>query len=227
MKAHGSGRRSPAKLQRGGFLIGFVVGLLVGLAAALAVALYVTKAPVPFVNKVPSRSPTQDAAEAERNRNWDPNSALAGKNQIEHSQPDHSNHERYAETAQEIVHAAHRPHHIELVVGHQSNCRSDSFAGTCCCNSDSECINPSNISTTAPVTNSRLPHLSFIVASLCTLEPALLQHGRRYQLLLNVSLQRLDRKLPQIRALRLRPGRLRKALYWSAKHLRRQHSRVI
>jgi cell division protein FtsN len=66
--------------QRGGFLIGLVVGLLVGLAAALAVALYVTKAPNPFVNKVPARTPTQDAAEAEKNRNWDPNSALAGKN---------------------------------------------------------------------------------------------------------------------------------------------------
>ena len=66
--------------QRGGFLVGFVVGILIGLAAALAVALYVTKAPVPFVNKVPTRSPTQDAAEAERNRNWDPNSALAGRN---------------------------------------------------------------------------------------------------------------------------------------------------
>jgi cell division protein FtsN len=75
MKAHGSRSR-----QRGGFLIGFVVGILIGLAAALAVALYVTKAPVPFVNKVPTRSPTQDAAEAERNRNWDPNSALAGRN---------------------------------------------------------------------------------------------------------------------------------------------------
>ena len=71
--------RSPAA-QRGGFLIGLVVGLLIGLAAALGVALYVTKAPNPFVNKVPMRSPTQDAAEAERNRNWDPNSALAGKN---------------------------------------------------------------------------------------------------------------------------------------------------
>ena len=66
--------------QRGGFLIGLVVGLLIGLAAALAVALYVTKAPNPFVNKVPARTPTQDAAEAEKNRNWDPNSALAGKN---------------------------------------------------------------------------------------------------------------------------------------------------
>lgn len=69
-----------AAAQRGGFLIGFVVGLLIGLAAALAVALYVTKAPNPFINKVPTRSPTQDAAEAERNRNWDPNSALAGHN---------------------------------------------------------------------------------------------------------------------------------------------------
>ena len=66
--------------QGGGFLVGLVVGLLIGLAAALGVALYVTKAPNPFVNKVPARSPAHDAAEAERNRNWDPNSALAGRN---------------------------------------------------------------------------------------------------------------------------------------------------
>ena len=75
MKAHGS-----RSLQLGGVLVGFVVGILIGLATALAVALYVTKAPNPFVNKVPARSPTQDAAEAERNRNWDPNSPLAGRN---------------------------------------------------------------------------------------------------------------------------------------------------
>ena len=66
--------------QRGGFLIGLVIGLLIGLALALGVALYVTKAPNPFVNKVQPRPPGQDAAEIERNRNWDPNSALAGKN---------------------------------------------------------------------------------------------------------------------------------------------------
>ena len=66
--------------QGGGFLIGLVVGLLIGLAVALGVALYVTKAPNPFVNKVPARTPSQDAAETEKNRNWDPNSALAGKN---------------------------------------------------------------------------------------------------------------------------------------------------
>jgi cell division protein FtsN len=75
MNAHGS-----RAAQRGGFLVGLVVGLLVGLAVALGVALYVTKAPNPFVNKVPTRTPSQDAAETERNRNWDPNSALAGKN---------------------------------------------------------------------------------------------------------------------------------------------------
>ena len=65
--------------QRGGFAIGLVVGLLIGLALALGVALYITKAPVPFVNKVPQRTAEQDNAEAERNKNWDPNAPLAGK----------------------------------------------------------------------------------------------------------------------------------------------------
>jgi len=67
------------KSQRGGFLMGLVAGLLIGLAVALGVALYITKAPVPFINKVPQRSAEQDAAEAERNKNWDPNAPLAGK----------------------------------------------------------------------------------------------------------------------------------------------------
>ncbi|MDE2372232.1 MAG: SPOR domain-containing protein [Burkholderiales bacterium] len=65
--------------QRGGFVMGLVAGLLIGLALALAVALYITKAPVPFVNKVPPHAADQDSAEAERNRNWDPNASLAGK----------------------------------------------------------------------------------------------------------------------------------------------------
>jgi len=67
------------KMQRGGFALGVVVGLLVGLALALGVALYITRAPNPFVNKVPPRTPEQDSAEAARNRNWDPNAPLAGK----------------------------------------------------------------------------------------------------------------------------------------------------
>jgi cell division protein FtsN len=67
------------KAQRGGFLVGLVIGLLIGLALALGVALYVTKVPVPFVNKVPQRTAEQDAAEAARNKSWDPNAGLAGK----------------------------------------------------------------------------------------------------------------------------------------------------
>lgn len=62
----------------GGTLTGFVVGVLVGLAAALAVAVYVTKVPVPFVDRGVSRNPGQDLLEAERNRNWNPNAALGG-----------------------------------------------------------------------------------------------------------------------------------------------------
>ncbi|MBP6764487.1 MAG: SPOR domain-containing protein [Rubrivivax sp.] len=65
--------------QRGGFVMGLVVGLLIGLAVALGVALYITKAPIPFINKVPQRTADQDTAEAERNRNWDPNAPLGGK----------------------------------------------------------------------------------------------------------------------------------------------------
>ncbi len=68
------------KFQRGGFVMGLIVGLMVGLAVALGVALYVTKVPVPFVNKVPQRTAEQDAAEAEKNKNWDPNAPLHGKN---------------------------------------------------------------------------------------------------------------------------------------------------
>jgi cell division protein FtsN len=67
------------KGQKGGFALGLIVGLLLGLAAALAVALYVTKVPVPLMNKGQQRTPEQDAAEAERNKNWDPNAALGGK----------------------------------------------------------------------------------------------------------------------------------------------------
>ena len=59
--------------------MGLVVGLLVGLALALGVALYVTKVPVPFVNKVNQRTAEQDAAELEKNKNWDPNGPLQNK----------------------------------------------------------------------------------------------------------------------------------------------------
>lgn len=68
------------RYQRGGFVMGMIIGLMVGLGIALGVALYVTKVPVPFVNKVPQRTAEQDARELEHNRNWDPNNPLYGKN---------------------------------------------------------------------------------------------------------------------------------------------------
>jgi cell division protein FtsN len=67
------------KTQRGAFVLGLVVGLLIGLALSLGVALYITRAPIPFVNKVPQRTAEQDSAEAARNRSWDPNAGLAGR----------------------------------------------------------------------------------------------------------------------------------------------------
>ena len=72
--------RHSLSLQRGGFFVGVIVGLLIGLALSLGVALYVTKVPVPFLDKVPQRTEEQDAAEREKNKNWDPNAPLAGKN---------------------------------------------------------------------------------------------------------------------------------------------------
>ena len=65
--------------QRGGTLAGLIVGLLIGLGVALGVALYVSKVPVPFVDKLPQRTADQDTAESERNKNWNPNAPLAGK----------------------------------------------------------------------------------------------------------------------------------------------------
>ncbi|MGA8391280.1 MAG: sporulation protein, partial [Burkholderiaceae bacterium] len=66
--------------QRGGTFLGIVIGVVVGLGAALAVAIYVTKVPVPFLNKSPPRKADQDAAEALKNKDWDPNAPLYGKN---------------------------------------------------------------------------------------------------------------------------------------------------
>ena len=68
-----------ARGQRGGTLIGFVVGLLVGLGLALSVAVYVTRVPVPFVDRGVTRKPADDAAEAERNKGWNPNAGLVNK----------------------------------------------------------------------------------------------------------------------------------------------------
>jgi len=67
------------KQQRGGTILGLIIGVVIGLAVALVVALYVTKTPVPFLNKGQNRTPDQDAAEEKRNKDWDPNAPLYKK----------------------------------------------------------------------------------------------------------------------------------------------------
>jgi len=67
------------KKQRGGTLLGFILGALAGLGVALALAVYITKVPMPFMTKTPSRTADDAAAEAKKNRDWDPNAALSGK----------------------------------------------------------------------------------------------------------------------------------------------------
>ena len=67
------------KKQRGGTLLGFILGALAGLGVALALAVYITKVPMPFMTKAPSRTADDPAAEAKKNRDWDPNAALSGK----------------------------------------------------------------------------------------------------------------------------------------------------
>ena len=65
--------------QRGNTVLGFILGLVVGLTVALVVAIYVTKVPIPFLNKGLSRNAEQDAAEQKKNKDWDPNAPLYGK----------------------------------------------------------------------------------------------------------------------------------------------------
>lgn len=75
------------KKQGGGTILGFIIGVMVGLGAALGVAVYVTKVPVPFVNKGQSRSADQDVAESKKNKDWDPNAPLYGKNPVKPAAP--------------------------------------------------------------------------------------------------------------------------------------------
>ena len=65
--------------QRGNTLVGFILGLVVGLTVALGVAVYVTKVPIPFLNKGLTHSADQDANEDKKNKDWDPNAPLYNK----------------------------------------------------------------------------------------------------------------------------------------------------
>jgi len=65
--------------QRGGTILGFILGLVVGLGVALGVAVYITKVPLPFMNKGQTRGADQNEAESKKNKDWDPNALLSGK----------------------------------------------------------------------------------------------------------------------------------------------------
>jgi len=65
--------------QRGGTVLGFVIGALFGLAVSLAVAVYVTKTPIPFMNKNQPRPAEGEAAEGKKTKDWDPNAGLPGR----------------------------------------------------------------------------------------------------------------------------------------------------
>lgn len=73
--------------QRGGTILGLMIGVVLGLAAALAVAVFVTKTPSPFSNKGLVHNSETDATESKKNKDWDPNSALYGKNPAKPAPP--------------------------------------------------------------------------------------------------------------------------------------------
>ncbi len=62
--------------QQGGTFLGLVIGVLFGLCISLAVAVYVTKVPIPFVDRGVAGSAEADKAEMARNKNWNPNAAV-------------------------------------------------------------------------------------------------------------------------------------------------------
>jgi cell division protein FtsN len=124
------------KKQSGGTLLGFVMGVVVGLALALAVAVYVTKVPVQFLNKGQSRTSDQDAAETRKNRDWDPNAPLYGKNPAKPAVPEQAVSEATAPNAvaasaapakKELKPAVTADPLGDLVNGHAAGVSADPF----------------------------------------------------------------------------------------------------
>lgn len=70
--------------QTGTTLVGFIVGLVIGLGIAAAVALFITKAPIPFINKV-GHAPEQPVLES--GKLPDPNKPLYSKETAQTSAP--------------------------------------------------------------------------------------------------------------------------------------------
>jgi len=64
----------PHRRQSGGTLLGVIIGLVIGLAIALAVAFYMTKAPLPFMNRFQERPASAGSGAG----GWNPNQGLSG-----------------------------------------------------------------------------------------------------------------------------------------------------
>lgn len=78
-------RRKPQSRSGGSTVFGIMIGLILGLIAAVAVALFVTKVPMPFVDKA-SRDPAQTLLPDVRNAP-DPNIGLYGKSALPDAVP--------------------------------------------------------------------------------------------------------------------------------------------
>ena len=68
-------------------MLGIVIGVVAGLLVAMLVAVYVTKVPVPFLNKNAGTAGEREQAEAKKNKDWDPNGPLAAKSVVQPPPP--------------------------------------------------------------------------------------------------------------------------------------------
>lgn len=71
-------RRTTRRFSAGGTLLGFMAGLVVGLTIAVVVAIFVTRAPVPFMNKA-KRTSERLVAPKSASETPDPNTPLYGR----------------------------------------------------------------------------------------------------------------------------------------------------
>ena len=78
--------RAMALRSRGGTFAGLLAGILIGLGTALSVAIFVTKAPVPFLNKT-SRAPERALDPKTPETAPDPNKPLFSRNRADPSAP--------------------------------------------------------------------------------------------------------------------------------------------
>lgn len=70
-------RRKTSMKSKSGMMSGIIIGLILGLAVAVAAALYITKAPIPFMNKTSQE--VEDLLSSDMPQSSDPNLGLYGK----------------------------------------------------------------------------------------------------------------------------------------------------